>query len=281
VDLKNPQAAALFAKAQAVDSAGNTKKAIKLYQNLAIQFPYSEVTPQAIFREGELYEHEGELLDAFDAYQVLIRRYQQSGLYSQARSKQAVVAHAAADGLIENSFLWMKSRLDSKKIVEMLTTVRENAPAAASAPKAQFAIGEVLANRKNDDEAIAAFQKVVDDYPNSDYAPEAFYRVGDILLSSTAHGNQNPANLDQARHTFKDLIQTYPRSPRAADARQRVAEIDSRDIQRSFEIAAFYDKKGQTTSAAFYYQEVLRKTQSGDLHNRAQRRLQEINGTAN
>ena len=271
-----PRAAALYAEAQAADQAGNLKTALKLYKETAHKFPSSTVAPQARFRQAALLEHQGDLLEAFDAYQQVIQRYPSTPLYSEARLKQSIVAYAAADGLIKNSLFGLKSRLDSKKIVEMLEKVRDNAPRAASAPKAQFTIGEVLENREKDILAIAAFQKVVDDYPKASLAPEAQFRIGHILLTSAERGNQNQANLDRAKRTFEDLIQTYPRSPRAADARQKVTEIGGRDIQRSFDIAEFYFKKGQNSSAAFYYREVVSKTTSGDLHNRAQSRLQEL-----
>jgi len=280
VNTQDPQAAQLYASAEAAASAGDTKKAIRLYEEVAVTHSYSKVAPQARFRQAVLLDNRGALLEAFDAYQQLIHRYQSSSLYSEARTKQAVVAHAAADGLIKSNFLGLKSRLDSKKIVEMLEKVRDNAPQAASAPKAQFAIGQVLENRQKDAPAMAAYQRVVDDYATSSYAPEAHYRIGHILLASAERGNQNQANLDKALHTFQDLRQAYPRTKQAAAAEKKIAEIASRDIQRSFDIAEFYYKKGQSTSAAFYYKEVLSKNGAGDLHNRARRRLQEINGVS-
>ena len=87
------------------------------------------------------------------------------------------------------------------------------------------------------------------------------------------------ANLDKAKHAFEDLLQIYPGSSRADDARARIAEIGSADIKRSFDIAEFYYKKGETSSAAFYYEEVLRNAQSGKLHDRARQRLDSIKGS--
>jgi outer membrane protein assembly factor BamD len=270
----DPKTDSLYAKALAADQAGKSEKAIKLYRTMANTYPGSPKASTARFRQATLLEHEGELLDAFDAYQQVIHRYQSTALYPEARDKQAIVAHKASEGLIKNSFFGIKSRLESKTIVEMLEKVRDNAPQSASAPKAQFTIGEVLENRKKLLPAIAAYQKVVDDYPKSSLAPDSYYRIGHILLTSAAGGNQNQANLDRALHTFEDLRQSYPGTKRAADAALKITEIKSRDIQRSFDIAEFYFKKRQNSSAAFYYQEVLSKTKGGALHNKAQQRLQ-------
>lgn len=276
----DPKADALYAKAQAADQAGNTGKAIKLYESMSNAYPGAPNASAARYRQATLLEHEGELLDAFEAYQLFLRLYPSNSLYPQARDKQAAVAHKAADGLIKNNFLGLKSRLESKKIVEMLEKVRDNAPQSASAPKAQFRIGEVLETRKKAPLAIAAYQKVVDDYPKSSLAPDSQYRIGHILLASAAGGNQNQANLDRALHTFEDLRQSYPSSKRAQDAALKITEIKSRDIQRSFDIAEFYFKKDQKSSAVFYYKEVLSKTKTGDLHDKAQARLQSLGGGA-
>jgi len=274
----DPQAGAAFARAQAAESAGDLKQATKLYEEVAEDHPYSEVAPQARFRQAALLEKRGELLDAFDAYQAFLNRYQGSALYSKALANQAVVAHAAADGVIKNRFLGIRSRLDTKKIAEMLAQVRDNAPQAPSAAKAQFAIGELWEGRNRRPEAITAYQVIIDEYPASPVAPEAQYRIGAILLGRSERGNQNPANLDKARFAFEDLLQRYPNSIRSADARARIAEIQNRNIQRNFDIAEFYFKKGQLTSATFYYEEVRRESSGGPLHQQATARLAQING---
>lgn len=275
----NPRASQLFGTAQAFDTAGDTKKAIKLYAEVGKKYAYSDVAPKARFRQATLLEHQGDSLDAFETYQIFITRYQGSALYTQALEHQATVAHAAADGEIKSNFLGIKSRLSAKQTVEMLENVRSNAPHAATAPKAQFAIGQVYESREKVPEAIAAYQKVASDYPLTNYAPEAQFRIGSMLLDESADGNQNPANLDRARHAFQDLLQSYPNAKQASAAREKLRSIGSADIQRSYDIAEFYFKKKQFTSAAFYYKEVLRTTKSGPLRDKATARLALISST--
>jgi outer membrane assembly lipoprotein YfiO len=279
VTAANPKATALYSSAQAADSAGNTKKALKLYTEVAKKYAYSDVAPQARFRQATLLEHQGESLYSFEAYQEFITRYQGSSLYTQALEHQATVAHAVADGDIKSSFLGIKSRISTKETIEMLQNVRDNAPHAASAPKAQFTIGQVYESRKNVPDAITAYRKVASDYPLTNYAPEAQFRIGSMLLDESADGNHNPANLDRARHAFEDLLQSYPNAKQATAARQKLRTIGSADIQRSFDIAEFYYKKKQFDSATFYYKEVLRTTKSGPLRDQAVARLALISST--
>ncbi len=278
VNPSNPEAMRLMAEAQGTEAGGKPGKAIKIYADLVKKYPYSNVAPEAQFRHATLVDQKGDVLKAFDSYQVFIERYQSSSLYSQALDRQAVVAQAAADGAIKSNFLGIKSRLSGVQITEMLAKVRDNAPRAASAPKAQFTAGQVWENRKSPRKAVAAYQVIVDDYSRSSYGPEAQYRIGAIYLDQSTHGDQNKATLAQSRHAFEDLIQAYPDSKEAKAARGHLAEIASLDISRSYGIAEFYYKKKDFGSAAFYYREVLRKVNSGPLHDKATRRLAELEG---
>ena len=125
-------------------------------------------------------------------------------------------------------------------------------------------------------EAISAYQKVVDEYPSSPYAPEAQFKIGKMLMAGASKGNQDNSNLDRALNTFADLRQSYPNSKAATEATKMISEIYTRDLQRTFDIAEFYLKKGQQDSARIYYREVVRKTGKGELHDRARNRLQSL-----
>ena len=57
----------LFQQATQADTSGNTKRAIKLYDKVATRYPFATSAPQARFRQAELLEHNGQIVDAFDA----------------------------------------------------------------------------------------------------------------------------------------------------------------------------------------------------------------------
>lgn len=277
ISSQDPEAGALFAKAKATEDAGKTKKAISLYQKTFKEHPYSDSAPSAKFREAQLLDRSGELLDAFEAYDTFIQRFPGSSLYAKAIERQSVVAHAAAQGHITNNFLGIKSRIDRGKTTEMLAKVRDNAPRSSEAPKAQFAIAQVWEGGKRPARAITAYEELLDNYPNSSLASRAQYQIGIILLDQSSDGNQNPANLDKADDAFRDLLQRYPNSKYAPEARKRLGEIAGLDLQRSYNIAEFYFKKKQYASASFYFKEVIKKAPNGDLKNRANQRLAELN----
>lgn len=268
----------LLAEAKAYQSNGKTGKAISTYKDVSKKYPNSTAAPEAIYARAHVLDQQGDLIKAFDAYQELISNYQASHRYAAAIKRQEHVAHAAADGVIKNNFLGMKTRIAPSKIETMLGQVRDNAPQASSAPKAQFAIGKVWQQSGNSEKAIAAFRRISSDYPDSPQAPEALYQIGETLILKTKKGNKNKANYDNATNIYNDLIQRYPNHKRASDARKRIAGLGGQEIQRSYNIAEFYRKKGENKSAVFYYKEVLRKSKSGPLRDQATQRITELEG---
>jgi outer membrane protein assembly factor BamD (BamD/ComL family) len=191
------------------------------------------------------------------------------------------MAQAAADGQVKTSFLGLKSRLSSEKITDMLSKVRQNAPRSPTAAKAQFTIGKIWESEATDTstvKAIAAYRELSSEYPDSPEAPEGQFLIGKIMLDEAHRGNHDRANLDRAKEAFQDYLRRYPNHHRAGEARKLLANLGGQDIQRSFEIAQFYEKKGDAGSARFYYEEVVNQAKSGPLHDQAKARLTALGG---
>lgn len=276
--VNNPYADELYMKAQAYEQDGKRKKAIKQYDKLAEDIPLATKAPEARYRQAKLLEEEGETLKAFDAYQDLITRYQGSGHYQEALDSQSIMAFAAADGDIKNSFLGLKSKLSPDKIAGMLEKVADNAPRSSVGARAEYKMGDIYAERKDINKAVIAYRGVVEEYPDSPLAPEAQFRIGEILMKQAQEGNQDQANLNRAREAFLDYLSQFPGHKRNGEARNLLKSLGSRDIKNTFEIAEFYEKKGNTESAKFYYQEVMRETKSGDYYDKSKARLAALGG---
>ncbi|MGJ8676742.1 MAG: tetratricopeptide repeat protein [Akkermansiaceae bacterium] len=265
-----------LAEARGYQQAGKTKKAISAYSKIGKNYPYSTAAAEARFAEATLLDQQGDLFDAFEAYQDLISTHPSSQHYAASIKRQETIAHSVADGLITNNFLGLKTKISPSKTIKMLSNVRDNAPSAVSASRAQLAIGRVLQKSNDSASAIEAYQKIAINYANSKEAPEALFQTGEILMTKAEKGNHNKANVNRARDIYQNLITRYPNHPRSKDARNRVKSLRSDDIQRSYDTAEFYRKKGKDKSAIFYYNEVIAKTKSGTLYDQSKQRIMEL-----
>lgn len=267
---------ALYQQAKQADDVGKTGRAIKFYDRTATRFPFAPSAAKARFRQAELLEQEGEIEESFEAYDQFLSRFQGSGLYTTALNRQSAMAQSAADGDVKKSMLGLKTRLSLDKTVEMLGKVRDNAPKSATAAKAQFTIGQLYEGKMKSKEGIAAYRQLVRDQPGSSQAPEALFRVGLLLMEEADQGNQNQANLDLAREAFNDYLIQYPGHSRNAEARKLLATLGNKDLQRSYDIAEFYQKTGKAESAKVYYRDIVSRSKSGSLHDQARARLKEL-----
>lgn len=264
----------LYNSAIAAENAGKVGRAIKIYEKIVLRHPLCPAASESAFRWGKLLEKDDELLEAFEAYDAILVKYPASPHYAEAMQRQEIIATQAAEGQINNSFIGFKIRVSLKKSAEMLAKVRQNAPRAISAEKAQYTIGKIYQSRGNQTNeaalAINAFRELTRDFPDSQYAPDGQYQIGEILLGQSKKGNQDSANLDRAKRAFEDVLIRYPTSKQAKMAKAQIAKLASGNIQRSFEIAEFYRKKGQISSALVYYRDTVMRSNPGPLRTSAQ-----------
>lgn len=269
-----PEAEALFQDALTAEKAGQFKKARKRYRTITNKYPLYLKADKAAYQRGRLLEQAGEPLEAFEAYNDVLTKYPASSHYADSMARQEKIARAAANGNITQSFIGLKSRISVKDTAQMLTQVRDNAPRAPSAARSQYTLGRLFQQEgdggSSSDKAVAAYRELTREYPNSQYAPDAQFQIGKILLSSAKEGNQDTANLDRAKQAFDDLLLRYPDSQEAKLARVELAKLARGEIERTFNIAEFYRKKGNIPSALFYYQETVNRSKSGSLRAKAQ-----------
>ena len=84
-----------------------------------------------------------------------------------------------------------------------------------SVPGIKSAEAKKLLDENKYSESVAAFQKIIKEYPNSDWAANAIYGIATAFVSV-----QNPhRDYAQALAHFEDFIYHYPQHERATDAK--------------------------------------------------------------
>lgn len=270
------QGESLYQLARKADDAGKARRAIKLYDRTATNYPYAPSAAQARYRQAQLLEQRGKILDAFDAYDLYLLRFPAAPHYTKVLAHQSETAQRAANGKVRGNFLWVKAKVSTDQALEMLGKVRDRAPKSREAAKAQYAIAELHRSKRKSKEAIAAFHQLVKDQPNSPEAPEALFQVGKILLEEAEQGNQNQGNLDLAREAFQDYLLQYAGHAKNQEARSLMATLSAHDLQRSLNIAEYYLKTGKTEAAKVYLRDIVARSSSGTIRQTAQSRLREL-----
>jgi tol-pal system protein YbgF len=87
------------------------------------------------------------------------------------------------------------------------------------ADDAQFQIGESYSNSGKWAEAVAAYSRVIADYPTGNQVPNAYYKRGLAL-------ERIPGQVDQARQSYQTVVEKFADSQAATMAKQALERLN-------------------------------------------------------
>lgn len=250
-------ASSMLRDARAAEASGNSGKAAKIYEEIVKQYPFTDSAAEAAYARAVAVRQGGQLQDAFDAFQEFLDRYRQSARFADAVRQQYEIAEEARGGKKQRNFIVIPMKVDTSAVIDMYRKVIRNAPFGKLAPLAQFSIAETYQDDGDKALAIAAYQGVVDNYPNSPQASEAQFRIGSISKVA-ANKSQDGGNLTASRDALTSYVATNPTGERAGEAKAMLEQVTTEQAAEYLKIAKFYEKQGKSKSAAIYYNEALK-----------------------
>jgi len=240
-----------------MEARGKDGSAAKAYEKLASEYPFTKTAATAQFRAAQLYEKETKKSKSFDAYQVLIDKFPQSAEYATAIERQFMIANELRAN--PGGFFGV-GRRTTEDLVEMYQKVINNGKRSVFAPKAQFAIAELYAQRNDvgdNEKSVAAFQKLVDTYPESPEAADAAFKIGQVNFD-VSRKSRDSTNLTKAREAFESASTLFGDNPQVGEAQQKLLQITDAEAEKAYKAGLFYEKKGQLKAAVIYFTDVLK-----------------------
>ncbi len=249
----------LLSKARVLMNAGKYSAARSTLNQLVSDHELAPSAPQARLMLGEIEEKLGDPREAFRQYGKVVEGYQNSDLYEQALNRQLAIATAAASGKLKGKVLWLWDvPMEEGKVIEWLQSVIKNAPYADMSATATSVLGNYLVKRKKFDEAALVFKKLVEDYPDSPYAPGAQLMVAKLWATSHTRGDNNLVNLDRAREAYEEFSLLFPNHEQASTARNGAQEMQRLMIQQELEVGRYYlERAREYGPAIFCFESVL------------------------
>jgi outer membrane protein assembly factor BamD len=151
-----------------------------------------------------------------------------------------------------------------------------NAPYGKYTARAQFDLGRAREKQNNNESAIAAYQAVVEKFPNDPLAVDAQYQIGYIWSKASNAGTYDPAAAAHARVAFEDFLARFPNSEKSKQAKQNLNQMEHKQTGTAYDIAKYYDKQKLYRAAAIYYNEVIRQQPGSTEGERAKKRISQL-----
>ena len=268
-------AAQLFERAQEAERRGNLKAAIKAYRTIVKKYSRDTLAPGSCFRMGQLQEQTRQYILAAQSYAVVADRYQKSDRFEEAIDGLFRIGEMYLQGQ-KQKVLGIPLKSGMSQAVLIFNTIIRTAPYGKHTARAQFNLGRAYEKQGSNQLAIAAYQAVVEKFPNDPIAVDAQYQIGYIWSQASTSGTYDPATASHAKVGFEDFLARYPNSEKAAQARENLKRMERKQTSTAYDIAKFYDKQKYSRAAAISYHEVIRQQPSSPEAERAKKRVSEL-----
>ncbi len=250
-------------------------RAAKEFIRLVRAFPRSELAPEAQFLAGVCYEQLDQSGEALAAYKKLIETYPFSTRFKDAIEREFVIAEAFFSGKPLRLFGPLKlPSLD--KAVEVYEHVVAQAPYGEYGDRAQFRLGECYRKQQRFEEASRAFQKVIDEYPNSALVEQAKFNVAFCAYRLSLKPSYDQSATDEAINWYENFIAAHPESEMVPEAKESLRQLHEFKAQGLLQIADFYQIQGKQAAAAIYYRQVVEEYPDSTASAQAVSKLTEL-----
>ncbi len=265
----------LFEIGEKAESSGNFSRATKAYRAIVRKYPRDALASGAAYRYAQLQERTGDPIKAAGAYRVLVEQYPKNPHFEEAIEAQFRIGEMYMNGK-KIKFFGIPMRAAIEKSIEIFAGIVRSAPYGRYTARAQFNIGRAAEKQGNAESAVAAYQAVVEKFPEDPLAADAQYQIGYLWQKSAASGVKDAKATKNAQVGFQDFLYRYPKSEKAAQARENLAKLEQRQTTSSFKVAKFYDKQKSYRAAVIYYNDVLRQMPGSTEAEQAKKRIGQL-----
>lgn len=251
------------------ETAYNEFKKLVKYFNDAVE------APEAQYYMGRSLEEMNKYYEAFQAYQKVIDKYPFTERTDDVLRQEYIVAQKLLDyrkNIVGLNFTGENAALDIfRKIIE-------NAPYGKFAASSQYKIGLTLKAKGDFTEATSEFQKVLDNYPNSEWAEPAKFQIAICAARSSLDASYDQTMTQEAVDKFKVFLATHPDAELSEEADKRIDELRDKEAQSNYEIGEFYEKQKSPESARIYYQFVIKNFPGSSWSRKSMERMKALEG---
>jgi TolA-binding protein len=256
--------------------ADRLRVAANAYQALVYAWPDSPQAATAQFALAKIQQKRQRYQKAFDEYQYLIDHYAGQFNYIEAIDLQFQIANYLMN-VKQGQFLLLPGFEAPERALPLFENIIRNAPSWEKTPLAQLNIGLIHEMNGDTEEAIAAFEVLLNRYPGSAWASDASYHQACGLEKLSADRPNDESAINAARSALVEFIRTYPDNGGVPDARLRLDRLNARRERMAFERARFYDRLSRRQEAALQaYEDFVKRFPSSESVPEARERIEAL-----
>lgn len=233
-------------------------KAAEQFKALLKKYPQSRVAPESQYRLGTIYEETGDFVEAHRAYQALIKSYPQSERFEEVIEREYQIGIMFLSGK-KGKLMGLEIRPSLPLAIEVFQKIVEAAPYGEFGDKAQFNLGVAYQRSGQYDNAVEAFQALIDQYPQSGLIQQARLQMAEAAYAKSSSQTRDQSALDEAARQAESYLKRYPGSEEAEKAAKISQEVDELNAEKNYRVGLYYEKENYLESALIYYRDTAKR----------------------
>ncbi|MGD0336907.1 MAG: outer membrane protein assembly factor BamD [Candidatus Omnitrophota bacterium] len=263
-----------FAYAKSFYDAKKYNDAVREFMKLLKAYPKVFEAAESQYYLGRIEEERGRLYEAYLAYQKVIDKYPFSERIQEIIEKEYKIGEAFMAGE-KRKALGVTLPVENPSI-EIFTKVVENSTYGPLAPKAQYKLGLVLRGLMRYYEAEDAFNKIISNYPESEWVEPAKFQIASCRAAVSRGSDYDQGATQEAKEKFEEFVKEHPEAVLSQEAEKNIRGLREKEAQSDYDIAGFYEKQKQFESAKIYYSDIVANYADTKLAAKASERLRAL-----
>jgi len=260
-----------FAFAMGFYDVKNYEEAKREFRKLIRAYPKSFEAAESQYYLGRCEEAEGDLYGAFQSFQKVIDKYPFSERIQEIIERQYKIGEAFMSGT-KRKALGVPLPVEDPSI-EIFMKVVENSTYGPLAAKAEYKLGLVLKGLARYYEAEDAFNKVITNYPDSEWVEAAKFQIASCRAGLSRGSDYDQGSTKEAKEQFEQFVRDHPDAVLSRDAEKNIDALREKEAQSNYAAALFYEKQAAYTSARIYYEDIINNYSESKWAAKAMERL--------
>lgn len=271
----------LMNRARQLEEKGSRGGAIKRYNKVAKKYPSSVYASEALYRSGVLYLARRQYFKSFENFFQVTVRYPNTKHFNDIIGEEYRIASALLDGARNRYWGIIPGFKNRSRAIEYFERIVATAPYSDYAPLALMNSARGHLREREIDEAIDALDRMINSYPQSLLAPDAYLKLAQTHAMLVEGPAYDQGSTKEAITYFEDFLILFPNDANIPSAAKGLDSMKQVLAESKITIGDFYFKKrGNYTAARVFYNEAITSYPDSPVAAKARAKLAEVEAKA-
>lgn len=271
------EAAAMLETGKAKLASGSTGSANRTFKKIIKKYPLAMATGDARFLRGQILMGKGKWVKAFDNFQEVVSEHPNYENFDQVIGAQFECATALMEGA-RGRILWLIPGFKQyNKATQQFEQIVRNAPYSDYAPLALMNIAIVSEMEEKPEEAIDALDRLINYYPQSMLAPDAYYNMAQTYSNLVKGAEYDQGSTRQAISYYEDFLILFPQSAYLGEVESNLESMEDLLARSRLNLGDFfYNYRSNNTAALVFYNETITIAPESEAAEEARARIADV-----